>query len=96
MLNSKKTRGAPTKESFFRVFLSSQAVPFSVFSLGLARYSFCIGNGENSEKSNHMLTATSHIELDFLTISEHVKDAKSAVPEGAVTYCDQEIVRPLC
>ena len=38
-----------------------------MFPLGPARSSFCIQNGKNSEKSNHMLSATSHIEFEFLT-----------------------------
>ena len=28
---------------------------------------FCIGNGENSETSNHMLSATEHSEIECLT-----------------------------
>ena len=39
----------------------------SVVSLGLARSSSCIGNGENNEKSNHMVSATSQSEIEFLT-----------------------------
>ena len=47
--------------------MSSQAMSFSVFSLGLLSSSFRIENGKNSEKSNHMLSATSDIDLEFLT-----------------------------
>ena len=67
MLNLMKTWVSTLKIVFSRVFLSPQAFSFSAFSLGLARSSFCIGNSENSEKSNHMLSATSNIELEFLT-----------------------------
>ena len=49
----------------FTVCMGFQAISFSVFSLGLLSSSFCIENGENGEKSNHMLSATSHIELEF-------------------------------
>ena len=38
---------------------------FSVFSLGPLSSSFCIEIGENSEKSNNMLSATSNVELGF-------------------------------
>ena len=48
-------------------FFSARASSFSVFSLCLARSSFCMENGENSEKSNHMPSATSHSGLEFLT-----------------------------
>ena len=51
----------------FTVYMGSQAMSFPVFSLGLLSSSFCIKNGENSEKTNHMVSATSHIELEFLT-----------------------------
>ena len=44
--------------------LSSCSV-LCVLARGFARSSFCIANGENSEKSNRMLSATSHIEFDF-------------------------------
>ena len=64
--NQRKPGLAPKKILFYSS-LSSQAVPFSAFSLGLARFSFCIASRENSEKSNHMLSATLHIELEFLT-----------------------------
>ena len=48
--------------------MGSQAMSFSVFLLGLlSSLLFCIENGKNSEKSNHMLSATSHMELDFST-----------------------------
>ena len=57
-----------------RVFLrvstltkGSQAISFSVFSLGRPSSSFSIEKGDKSEKKNHMLSATSHIELEFLT-----------------------------
>ena len=39
----------------------------SVFPFGLARFSLCMGNGENSEMSNPMPSATSHSGLEFLT-----------------------------
>ena len=59
-------------------FFSAWASSFSVFSLCLARSSFCMENGENSEKSNHIPSATSHSGLEFFDkISEHVQFAKS-------------------
>ena len=47
--------------------MGSQAMLFSVFLLGVLSFSVCIENGENSEKSNRMVSATSHIELEFMT-----------------------------
>ena len=47
--------------------MGAQAMPFSVFLLDLFSSLFCIENGENSEKSNHRLSATSVVELEFLT-----------------------------
>ena len=38
-----------------------------MFSLSLPLSSFSIENGENSEKRNHMLSATSHVVFEFLT-----------------------------
>ena len=52
--------------------LGSQALSFSVLSLGLASSSFCIEKGENNEKSNHMLSTTSHIYLEFLTNFQNI------------------------
>ena len=36
--------------------------------MALSQVTIYLENGENSEKSNHMLSATSHIELEFLII----------------------------
>ena len=47
--------------------MGSQTMSFSVFLLGFLSSQFCITNYRNSEKSNHMLSATSHIDLDILT-----------------------------
>ena len=71
MLNSKKTRVSTRKRVYFQKFLQSLAsvvvaVPMFLHVLALCCRStsqFC----GNNEKSNHMLSATSHIELEFLT-----------------------------
>ena len=66
MLKSKKTRVSTWKRVYFRVF--SKRSGFSVLgvlALRHARSSLCIANGENSKKSNHMLSATSHVELEI-------------------------------
>ena len=65
--NIKENQCHHLKKSFFHSSLSSQVVSFTAFSPVFARSLFCIENGENSEKSNHMLSATSHIELEFST-----------------------------
>ena len=80
--------GVAPQKGLSMSFRSSEAVSFFVFSLGLLYSLFCIENGENSIQ---MLSATSHIELEFLTkfLTEHVKISKSvdfAVPEGSVTF----------
>ena len=85
---NRNNRGLPKKKVFiqgFTVSSGAQVMPFSLFSLGLLSSSFCIENGENNEKSNHMFRATSDIELEFLTNFLNVEIAKSVVPEGAVT-----------
>ena len=88
MLKIETTGNYPKKRVFiqgFTVSSGAQVMPFSLFSLGLLSSSFCIENGENNEKSNHMLSATSDIDLEFLTNFLNVKIAMSVVPEGAVT-----------
>ena len=63
-----KTGVSTSKRVFlwvFIVYMGSQAISFSVFSIDLARSSFCIGNGKNSQKSNHMLSATHTSDCNF-------------------------------
>ena len=70
MLKSVKTVVSTSKGVFLGVFtvsLSPQAISLSVFPPCLSLSSFCVESGENSEKSHHMLSATSHIELEFFT-----------------------------
>ena len=60
--------GINTKRVFSGVSIVStncQVISFSVLSLCLFSSSFCIQNGGNSAKSNHMLSTTSYIELEF-------------------------------
>ena len=71
LLNSKKTRVSTCKRVYFQKFLQSlgsvvAAAPMFLLVLALFCRSTCQFRG-NSEKSNHLLSATSHIELEFLT-----------------------------
>ena len=71
MLISKKTRVRTQKRVHFQKFLQSlasvvAAAPMFLLILALCCRSTCQFRG-NSEKSNHMLGATSHNELEFLT-----------------------------
>ena len=68
MLKINENRVLALKRVFFVVFtvsLSSQTVSLSVFPLGLLSSSVCIENGGNSEKGNHLPSATSNIGLEF-------------------------------
>ena len=71
MLNSKKIRVGIRKRVSFQKFLRSlasvvAAAPMFLLVLALCCRSTCQFRG-NSEKSNHMLSASSEIELEFLT-----------------------------
>ena len=64
-----KTGVSASKKAFqrvFAVFIGSQAILFSVFSLGLISSFLALKKSENSEKSNYMLSDTLHIELVLL------------------------------
>ena len=64
----KKNGLAPQKESFYEFSQFLQFLHLVVlFTLGLLSSSFCIESGKISEESNHMLSATSEIGLEFLT-----------------------------
>ena len=71
MLKIDKTGVSTSKRVYFRMFLPSLASvmaarPCFLLILALCCRSTCQFRG-NSEKSNHMLSATSHIGLEFLT-----------------------------
>ena len=71
MLNSKKIRVSTRKRVYFQKFLRSLASVVASASmvllvLALCCRSTCQFRGK-SAKSNHMLCATSEIELEFLT-----------------------------
>ena len=71
MLKIDKTGVSTSKRVYFRMFLPSLASvmaarPCFLLVLALCCRSTCQFRG-NSEKSNHMLSATSHIGLEFLT-----------------------------
>ena len=66
MLKSMKPVLPPRKESFLEFSkLSGCFVPRVPARSALVLV--CIENGENSEKNNHILSATSHFESNFLT-----------------------------
>ena len=88
MLKSIKTGVSTSKRVFLRVFtvyVASQAMSFSVCSLGLASLRFALKISKTAKELSHAQCQVTHRIRIFDKISEHVKMAKSAVPEGAVT-----------
>ena len=71
MLNSKKIRVSTRKRVYFQKFLRFLASVVAAASMFLLVFALCCRSTcqfrVNSEKSNHMLSATSEIELEFLT-----------------------------
>ena len=84
MLNLEKIRVSTRKRAYSQKFLQSLASVVAAASMFLLVLALCCSTCqfcENSEKSNHMHSATSKIELEFLKkhVSEHVKVANRAI-----------------